>query len=64
MDQTPEDWRPAVEVSEEAAIVSFFTFSALGQETLTRHVDRYPLGSYHPETETTELGTGAGGFVF
>lgn len=63
-DEPPDDWRPSATIEEDQTTVTFFTFSALGQETLTKHTDRYTSRTYRLETELTDLGYGAGGFIF
>ena len=45
-------------------MVTFFTFSALGQETIYRNTDTYTPGSYTLKNERAEVATGVGGFVF
>lgn len=57
-------WSPSVDDGEAAKVVTFCTFSQLGQEAIYRHTDTYKPGSYRFETERTEIATGPGGIVF
>jgi hypothetical protein len=60
----PETWNPSVVDGDDEAVVRFYTYSELGQETIYRHTDTYQPGSYRFETESLEIGTGPGGVVF
>ncbi len=61
----PEDWRPKVTIGGEFIAVTFHTFSALGEETLTRHTDTYLSGSYVPRfAEPARIATGRESFIF
>ena len=60
----PRDWNPSVAVGADGVVVVFYTYSALGQQTITRHTDTFKAGSYVYSTRTDEVAQGPGGFVF
>ena len=60
----PDDWSPAVAMTEEGAIVQFFVWSGLGGETISVVEDTYPPGSYCFTSEQTIIATGGAGFVY
>ena len=60
----PRDWNPSVTVGADRVVVVFYTYSALGQQTITRHTDTFKAGSYVYSTRTDEVAQGPGGFVF
>ena len=64
LEPPPDDWRPAVKLGEGSVIVTFFTFSALGVETITRNEDTYVPPGYRPEMTLPTIGEGQGGFEF
>jgi hypothetical protein len=63
-ERPPEDWRPSVDIGDGSVVVTFFTFSALGAETISRNRDTYTSPSYRPEMDLPTIGEGGGGFVF
>ena len=63
-ERSPKAWSPSVDAHEAATVVTFYTFSQLGQEAIYRHSDTYKPGSYRFKTERTEIATGPGGVVF
>lgn len=64
LEPPPDDWRPLVKLDEDSAVVRFFTFSALGGETITCNEDWYNPPSYRPEISLSTIGKGGGGFIF
>ena len=60
----PDDWRPTVKAATDSVVVTFFTFSALGMETITRSEDTYVPSAYRPEMSLPTVAEGGGGFVF
>jgi len=60
----PERWEPSIEFKGNSAIVTFITYSGLGQETISRVTDRFSVGSYVSENKTATLATGPSGFRF
>lgn len=59
-----QDFRPAVEVAGEGAIVTLYTLSDLGQQTISRFTDRYAKDSYCFETHAQTVATGGPGVIF
>lgn len=60
----PDDWRPCVEISGDRVIVTFYTYCGWERQRVFMHTDRYSVGNYDAESETTELAKGPGGFLF
>ncbi len=60
----PAHMDPVVCCSEKTCSVTFYTHTALHEETITRNVDTYKRGSYNATTESIILATGKGGFQF
>jgi len=60
----PTHWKPQVVSEGEQVIVTFLTYSGLGQEAIYQHRDVYTVGSYKFEADRQEVARGAGGFVF
>lgn len=63
MEPMPQDWRPRVQMDERIVTVTFFTYTGLEQEQITRHTDTFKGGSYKLETDEAVVGTGQGGYV-
>jgi len=63
-ERPPKGWSPRGVETHNTVVVTFFTFSGLGQEALYRHTDTYRPGSYRFEMEKTQIATGPGGYVF
>jgi len=63
LENPEEDWRPRVNLAAAHEVV-FYTYSALGRETLTRHMDRYRVNTYEFEQHPTVIGLGESGFEF
>ena len=63
-EQPPDDWRPQVELRADSVVVTFFTFSAMGVETITRNKDSFVPPDYRPEMTLPTIGEGGGGFEF
>jgi hypothetical protein len=61
--ERPEEWRPSVRFDEDSVVVTFHAFTALGGETISRHVDRYRRGRYRPECAEFEIATGGLGYI-
>ena len=60
----PDDWSPAVFVTEEKVIVRFYIWSGLGTETISLIQDTYSPGNYCFTSNQTYLATGGRGFVY
>jgi hypothetical protein len=60
----PTNWAPLVRHAGDVAVVSFYTFTGLGQEQIVRHTDTYRKGRYRSDTQTTTVATGPHGYVF
>ena len=63
-EKSPRNWSPRVSEDDNTVVVTFFTFSGLGRETIFRNTDTYMPGSYTFEAERQEIATGRGGYVF
>jgi hypothetical protein len=63
LEPEPDDWRPTV-VLGDTVTVRFFSFSALGQQRLIRHLDRFRPNSYRFDCDENEIAKGPAGFVF
>ena len=59
----PEEWRPCVKLGDQGATVEFFSFSALGQCNIVKHVDTYEHGSMHPTSASQDLAFGPVGYI-
>ena len=46
----PDDYRPRVEQKGQIVQVTFYTYSALGQEQIIRYEDKYDVGKYNFST--------------
>jgi hypothetical protein len=64
MERPPRRWSPQVHEENSTVVVTFVTFSGLGQETIYGHTDTYKPGAYRFETERKQISTGPGGYVF
>lgn len=64
MEPPPDDWRPNVEVAAASVAVTFFTFSGMGVESITRNEDTYVPPGYRPEMSLPMIGQGQEGFIF
>ena len=64
MERPPRRWSPQVHEGDSTVVVTFVTFSGLGQETIYGHTDTYKPGSYRFRTERKQISTGPGGYVF
>jgi hypothetical protein len=51
-------------VAGDVATVTFFTYTALGQERIIRHTDTFKVGSYQFATQEKVLATGPAGYVW
>jgi hypothetical protein len=60
----PDDWRPRVEIAGERVTVTFYTYSGWERQRVFSHTDRFSVGNYDAESETSELAKGPGGFLF
>jgi hypothetical protein len=60
----PREWNPSVTVGADRVVVVFYTYSALGTQTITRHTDTFKAGSYVYSSRTDEVAQGPAGFVF
>jgi hypothetical protein len=57
----PGDWRPAFQFVQGSPVVSFYTFSSLGCESIYRHTDTYAPGSYAPSSHVETIAEGGPG---
>ena len=64
IEDEPDDWRPRVEFLNGQSRVTFYTFSALGQEQITKFVDTYSPNAYTFDSEQNEIAHGGGGYIF
>ena len=62
-ERSPKAWSPSVDAGEATTVVTFYTFSQLGQEAIYRHTDTYEPGSYRFYSERATLATGPDGYV-
>jgi hypothetical protein len=60
----PVKWSPEVRIEKGGVTVTFFTHSALGRQTIYRHVDKFQPGGYQFTTERTSLAQGPAALVF
>ena len=60
----PDDWSPAVFITEEEVTVRFYVWSGLGGETISIIQDTYSPGNYCFKTKETVIAVGGGGFVY
>lgn len=61
--ELPKDWRPTVWSTSGRVTVEFWTFSALGSQTIEHHTDQYLDGTYAPVTTTTQVALGQRGYI-
>jgi hypothetical protein len=59
----PAEWQPTVEQTARGVVVSFHTFSGLGQQCIYHHVDRYRRGTYRFDSTTDVIAVGPMGYV-
>lgn len=64
LEDRPMDWQIQVSEGNDMVTVTFYTHSALGQETIYRHIDAYEQGSYLFKSEKKVVARGPGGYVF
>lgn len=60
----PADWRPCVAETARGVRVVFFSYGALGGETVDKHADTYRRSGYVFRTQQTGLALGGPGLVF
>ena len=60
----PVDWRPRVEFIHGRPRVTFYAYSALGGERISKFIDTYPPDAYTFESEEIEIADGSVGYVF
>ena len=60
----PKAWSPRVDERDNAVVVTFLTYSGLGQAAIYRYIDTYQRGEYRFKTERQQIATGPGGYVF
>jgi len=63
-EKLPADWSPTVTMTPKQARVEFYTYSALGFETLNLHRDTYTQGNYQCRSKLVQLATGKQGYIF
>lgn len=63
LEPRPADLRPRVEQDATGTTVTFHTVTALEQERVHRHVDRYPPGSCDFTSTITVVADGQGGYI-
>ena len=59
----PAGWEPTVEMGEESVLVSFLTYTALGEVKISRVSDRFAVGSYVFSSGTEVLASGGSGYI-
>jgi hypothetical protein len=60
----PVVWKPRVHVAGDVITVTFFTYTALGQEKIIQHIDTFKPGNYQFATQHKVLATGPAGYVW
>jgi len=60
----PTSWVPTVEMADDSVTVSFYTLSKLGNQQITRFIDRYAKGQYTFTTEKQRVASNPQGFVW
>lgn len=60
----PKEWRPHVQMEKDRVTVTFYTWTALYEEAVYRHIDTYEPGSYCSKTEYTKIAAGPWGIVW
>jgi len=60
----PADWRPTVTVKGDKVVVTFYTFSPIGKETIYQHIDEYAPGRCVSTTTRTAIAEGPFGAAF
>ncbi len=61
----PTDWRPCVQMNDDGSVaVRFFAYFPPGIQTLRRHVDTYPPGSYRATATCDTIAEGKVGFLW
>jgi len=60
----PDDWSPAVFMSDDEVTVRFYVWSGLGGQTISMILDTYVPGNYCFKTKRTVIAEGGGGFVY
>ena len=60
----PEQWRPCVEESGVGTVVSMYTQTGLGRESILRLTDRFTDAGAEFESEELAIAIGPGGYVF
>ena len=61
--ELPADWSPTVTMTPKQARVEFYTYSALGWETLNLHRDTYTQGNYQCRSNLVQLARGDRGYI-
>ena len=59
----PVEWNPAVCTENGKVTVAFFSFTALGVESIYRHRDLYMLGNYVPQQSDAAIAEGSLGYI-
>lgn len=60
----PDVWLPAYDEKDDERIISFHTYSGLGQEKFWRFTDRYTSSSLRFNSESEPIAEGPMGFMF
>ncbi len=64
LEPAPAMWQPTLARDRNAVVVTFYTHSALENERILRHVDRFKSGTYCFRTKQTTVADGGIGFIF
>ena len=59
----PADYQPCIEQKEGAVHITFYVYSALGQERIIRNEDIFEIGKYSFKTDSQTIAVGTRGYV-
>lgn len=64
VENEPDEWQPQVTQTKDGTTVTFYIYSQLGEECISRITDTFGHEGYTFESESTTIATGGGGFLF
>ena len=64
IDDKPNDWKPCTLRDKEQLVVQFYSYSALGRQTIYKHTDTFVPVTYQFIKNTTVIAKGPAGFMF
>ena len=59
----PKEWQPQVTEDGDKITVTFFTYSGLERETISRRRDTFRKGSYSFKSSRKDIATGPAGYI-